>query len=132
MSNFRQFTCYQQTKSGTTMNLNYFQFFFTNHFIGGGFLSLGLDLLRDSGCTPGKKVPLFLAIRSHFSITIIIALLLLSLNINCGEAVFLGGVYNFFLVVRSKLYKQNFRQLFPIRAACRQYTLGGAGKHQHR
>jgi len=52
------------------------QFFFTNHFIGGGFLSLGLDLLRDSGCTPGKK-------------------------------------------------------LFPIRAACRQYSLGGAGKHQY-
>jgi len=32
------------------------QVFFTNHFIGGGFLTLGFDLLRDTPCSPGEKL----------------------------------------------------------------------------
>jgi len=42
------------------------QIFFTNHFIGGGFLSLGFDLLRDTPCSPGEKLfPIQTACRQY-------------------------------------------------------------------
>merc|ERR1711971_1291337 len=53
------------------------QFFFIDHFVGGGFLSLGFDLLNDTECSPGEK-------------------------------------------------------LFPIRAACKQFTKGSGGGDQHK
>jgi len=53
------------------------QFFFIDHFVGGGFLSLGFDLLNNTECSPGEK-------------------------------------------------------LFPIRAACKQFTKGSGGGDQHK